>query len=84
MVAFDTRKPLENYLDSQYTFVAYAAPEGGYVIVYPDLPGCVSQADTIDEIPSMAEDARTGWIMTEYEMGRCIPEPSHVPEIYTK
>jgi hypothetical protein len=25
----------------------------------------------------MAEDARTGWIETEYEEGRNIPEPSH-------
>ena len=77
MVTLATRKPLEHYLDLQYPFVVHADPDGGYVIVYPDLPGCLSQAETLDEIPVMAEDARTGWIETEYEEGRNIPEPSH-------
>ena len=77
MVAQATRKPLEHYLELQYPFVVHADPDGGYVIVYPDLPGCLSQAETLDEIPVMAEDARTGWIETEYEEGRNIPEPSH-------
>ena len=77
MVTSAIRKPLEHYLDLQYPFVVQADPDGGYVIVYPDLPGCLSQAETLDEIPAMAEDARTGWIETEYEEGRNIPEPSH-------
>ena len=64
-------------MELQYPFVVHADPDGGYVIVYPDLPGCLSQAETLDEIPVMAEDARTGWIETEYEEGRNIPEPSH-------
>lgn len=71
------RKPLEDYLSLQYPFVVHADPDGGYVIVYPDLPGCLSQAETLDEIPAMAEEAREGWIETEYEEGRNIPEPSH-------
>ena len=77
MVTTANRKPLEHYLDLQYPFVVHTDPDGGYVIVYPDLPGCLSQAETLDEIPDMAEDARTGWIETEYEEGRNIPEPSH-------
>ena len=77
MVTSTTRKALEHYLDLQYPFVVHADPDGGYVIVYPDLPGCLSQAETLDEIPAMAEDARTGWIETEYEEGRNIPEPSY-------
>ena len=77
MVTPTTRKPLEHYLSLRYPFVAHADSDGGYVIVYPDLPGCLSQAETLDEIPAMAEDARTGWIETEYEEGRNIPEPSY-------
>ena len=77
MVESAARKPLEDYLSLQYPFVVHADPDGGYVIVYPDLPGCLSQAETLDEIPAMAEDARTGWIETEYEEGRSIPEPSY-------
>ena len=77
MVESTTRKPLEHYLGLQYPFVVHADPDGGYVIVYPDLPGCLSQAETLDEIPAMAKDARTGWIETEYEEGQDIPEPSY-------
>lgn len=77
MVGQATRKPLEHYLKLQYLFVVHADPDGGYVIVYPDLPGCLSQAETLGEISVMAEDARTGWIETEYEEGRNIPEPSY-------
>ena len=77
MVTSTTRKALEHYLALQYPFVVHADPDGGYVIVYPDLPGCLSQAETLDEIPAMAEDARVGWIETEYGEGRNIPEPSY-------
>ena len=71
----DNRKPLSDYLELNYPYVVYPDPDGGYAIVYPDLPGCLSQAETRQEIPRMAEDARNGWIQTEYEQGREIPEP---------
>ena len=77
MVESTARKPLEHYLGLHYPFVVHADPDGGYVIVYPDLPGCLSQAETLDEVPAMREDARRGWIETEYEEGRSVPEPSH-------
>jgi antitoxin HicB len=77
-----TRQPLEHYLDLQYPFNVYADPDGGYVVVFPDLPGCMNQADTLDELFEMAEDARTGWIETEYELGHDIPLPSY-PEEYS-
>ena len=76
MVKQANEMPLEHYLGLQYPYMVHTDPNGGYVIVFPDLPGCVSQAETLDEIPAMAEDARTGWIETEYEEGRTIPEPS--------
>jgi antitoxin HicB len=78
----DTRTPLEYYLDLQYPFNVYADPDGGYAVVFPDLPGCMTHADTLDELLEMAEDARTGWIETEYELGHDIPLPSH-PEEYS-
>ena len=77
MVTRTAPKPLEYYLNLQYPFVAHADPDGGYVVVFPDLPGCLTQAEKLEEIPEMAEDARTGWIETEYEEGHNIPEPSY-------
>lgn len=77
-----TRRPLAEYLAMQYPFNVIADEEGGYVVVYPDLPGCITQVESLDELPAMAEDARTGWIETEYELGHDIPLPSY-PEAYS-
>ena len=74
------RKPLEHYLSLQYTCVARAQREGGYAITFPDLPGCLSQADNLQQLPHMAAEAQRGWIETEYEEGREIPEPTYPDE----
>ncbi len=76
------RKPLAYYLRLQYPFRVEADPDGGYVVSFPDLPGCLTQAETPDEIGVMAEEARALWIETEYEAGRHIPQPSH-PDRYS-
>jgi predicted RNase H-like HicB family nuclease len=76
----DQRKPLADYLALEYPFHVLADPDGGYVIVFPDLPGCMTQVDSIDEVGPMAEDVRLGWIETEYERGREIPPPSYPAE----
>lgn len=66
----------------EYPFQVIADPEGGYVIVFPDLPGCLTQVDGIDEIGPMAEDARRAWIKTAFDHGMEIPLPSY-PEEYS-
>ena len=35
---------------------------GGYTITVPELPGCVSEADTVPEARRMARDAIEGWL----------------------
>ena len=70
------RKPLEYYLNLEYPFLTHPDENEGYVIVHPDLQGCLSQVETLDKAQAMAKDARTGWIITEYEEGHSIPEPS--------
>jgi len=77
-----TRRPLPEYLARQYPFQAIADEDGGYVIVFPDLPGCMTQVESVEEIPTMAEDARRAWIETAYEDGEDIPLPSY-PEEYS-
>src|SRR5690606_32171187 len=74
------RKPLEYYLGLEYPFDVMAAEEGGYVIAFPDLPGCFTQIDSLDELAEMVEDARTGWIEVSDEEGHDIPLPSYPPE----
>lgn len=76
----EVRRPLEDYLAMEYPFMVHADPDGGYVIVFPDLPGCMTQVDDATDIGPMAEDARKGWIETCYELGREIPLPSYTEE----
>jgi antitoxin HicB len=71
-----TLATLEMYLARAYPFTVHADPECGYVVVFPDLPGCMTQVDTLDEIGPMAEEARRLWIETEYEQGHPIPNPA--------
>lgn len=73
---------LDDYLKLQYRFDVIADLDGGWVIVFPDLPGCVTQADTVDEIIPMAEEGRHLWIESMYERGLDIPLPTY-PEEYS-
>jgi predicted RNase H-like HicB family nuclease len=75
-----TAPTTEDILARGYTFIAKAdREEGGWVIVYPDLPGAVTQADVWEEIGEMAEDALRTWVEAQLESGRPIPEPTDVP-----
>ena len=71
-------KTLEYYLGLEYSFNAIADPDGGYVVVFPDLPGCMTQGDTLDEVRHMAEEARLLWLEAEYDADPdSIPLPSY-------
>jgi antitoxin HicB len=39
------------------------------------LPGCLTQADTFEELGEMIEDAMRGWIEIALEDGTPVPEP---------
>ncbi len=47
-----------------------------YGVVVPDLPGCFSAGDTLDEAFAEAQEAAIGWIETELDEGHDIPQPS--------
>jgi antitoxin HicB len=40
-----------------------------------ELPGCMTQADTFDELGEMIADAMQAWIETALETGQPVPEP---------
>jgi antitoxin HicB len=71
-----SRKPIDFYLNQKYPITLYPAPEGGYVAVIQDLPGCMTQGETPDEVMANIEEARQLWIETAYEYGDEIPLPS--------
>ena len=49
---------------------------GGYLIEFPDLPGCFSDGATIAEAITNGRDALASWIATATEFGDPIPSPS--------
>ena len=47
-------------------------------VVVPDLPGCFSAGDTMEEAMAMAEEAIASWIETALDSGLDIPRPSSI------
>ncbi|MFC1946945.1 toxin-antitoxin system HicB family antitoxin, partial [Chloroflexota bacterium] len=68
-------QPLEYYLKIDYPVTVYNAPEGGYVAELEDLPGCITEGETLEEVFGRINDARIAWIEVAYEDGQSIPEP---------
>jgi len=76
------QEQLQQHLALEYRFDVVADPDGGYVINFPDLPGCITQVETLDEVGPMAEEVRQLWIETAFDHGHAIPPPSY-PEEYS-
>jgi predicted RNase H-like HicB family nuclease len=76
-----TNDPIEVYLSKVYPIVVYPE-EDGYVAEIEELPGCITQGDTIEEVMARIDDARRGWIEVAYEDGQEIPLP-HIEEQYS-
>ena len=70
-------KTIEEYMRLKYRMELIPdEAEGGYTVRYPDLPGCMSCADTLEDAVRNAEDARREWFAAAMEEGIEIPEPS--------
>lgn len=48
---------------------------GGFLITWPDLPGCMSDGVTVDEAIDNGRDAFKAWMTAYMEDGRDIPTP---------
>ena len=70
------KKRLEKYMNLNYRFELKEDPdEGGYLISYPDLRGCLSCGETIKEAIENGKDAKRVWLRAAIEDGISIPEP---------
>jgi antitoxin HicB len=52
------------------------AEGGGYLVEYPDIPGCVSDGQTIEEAIAHGREALRDCMDVFRESGRRIPKPS--------
>ncbi len=62
-------------------FKPFTDQSGGYVVEFPDLPGCVTEGKNLEQAIEMGIDAASGWILGELEDGEKIPCASTYSEI---
>ena len=52
---------------------------GGFLITFPDLPGCMSDGATVEEAIANGKDAFSAWIAAAIDMGKPVPKPTAKP-----
>jgi len=60
--------------DRPYAFTLRPV-EDGYEITFPELPGCVTQVDSLDDVDTKIRQVKRTWITALLESGYQIPEP---------
>lgn len=69
-------KTLNDYLGMNYRMeVVEDREEGGFVVSFPELPGCITCGETVEQAISNAVDAKRAWLEAAIEEGVNICEP---------
>ena len=69
-------KTLEEYMKLPYKLeIVPDTEESGFVASYPELPGCITCGDTIEEVAINAEDAKKEWLKSAITQKLQINEP---------
>lgn len=67
-------RTMNNKLDSPFELRPLTLDEGGgWLITFPDLPGCMSDGETPEEAMINGRDAQNAWIEAVVELGREVP-----------
>lgn len=68
---------LNDYMKIPYRLeIVPDTEEGGFAASYPELPGCVTCGETIEQVIANAKDAKCEWLKAAIESGIRIFEPS--------
>ena len=74
-------KTLNDYLEMSYRMeIVEDKEEGGFVVSFPDLPGCITCGETLENAIANAADAKKTWIEAALEEGVEIPEPNSLQD----
>ena len=72
-------KTLNDYMAMSYRMeIVEDKDEGGFVVSYPDLPGCIACGETAESAVANAVDAKRTWLEAALENGVEIYEPENV------
>jgi len=50
--------------------LAFQEADGGYSVVVPELPGCVTEGDDIENVQAMVREAADGWLAAGHDQNR--------------
>ena len=65
-------KTLNDYRAMSYRMeIAEDKDEGGFVVSYPDLPGCITCGETIESALANALDAKQVWLEAYFQNNDC-------------
>ena len=74
-------KTLNEYMEMSYRMeIVEDKEEGGFVVSYPDLPGCITCGETIESAVANAQDAKRAWMEAALEEGIQIQEPDSLED----
>ena len=74
-------KTLSDYMEMSYRMeIVEDKEEGGFVVSYPDLPGCITCGETVESAVANALDAKKAWIEAAIEEGIQIQEPDSLED----
>jgi antitoxin HicB len=62
------------------TFIFTPQPEGGYTVTCKELPGLVTEGDSVDEALANLKDAFAATLELYEDLGRPLPEGIQVPD----
>lgn len=62
-------------------FYPFSDGSGGYVVEFPDLPGCVTEGKNLEEAFENGQDAASGWVLDELEEGNVVPKASNYDSV---
>jgi predicted RNase H-like HicB family nuclease len=65
-----------------YRIILHKTIEGGYTVIVPALPGCITEGDTLEEAKSMAKDAIKCYIESLVKDGEPIPDEDESLETF--
>ena len=74
-------RTLNDYMTMNYRMeIVEDKDEGGFVILFPELPGCITCGENIKSAIANAMDAKQAWLEAAVESGIDIQEPNDLEE----
>ena len=74
-------KTLNEYMALPYKMeIVEDKEEGGFIVSFPDLPGCITCGETVESAVANAMDAKKAWLEAAMEEGITIHEPDSIED----